>query len=249
MILSQERRNKRCMDELIFLDTETTGNDLLLDRIFQVCYAHGGKIYSDYFNPPLPISVKSQAITHVTNEMVADKEPFATSMMKKELAILLENNILVAHNAFFDIEMLFKEGVKTERFICTLKIARFLDTEGKIPEYNLQYLRYYLALHVQAHAHNATDDVVVLQALFQRQYEKMMQDYGNHTSVIEKMIEVSGKPSLFKVFNFGKHRGKKIEDVLYLDRSYMEWMLEKKLESDFADEDWIFTLKYHLNQK
>jgi hypothetical protein len=29
----------------------------------------------------------------------------------------------------------------------------------------------------------------------------------------------------------------------------MEWLLEKKLENDIGDEDWIFTLKYHLDQK
>lgn len=236
------------MDELIFLDTETTGNDFLVDHLFQVCYAHKGETYSAYFKPPLPISVKSQAVTHVTNNMVEDKEPFSTSQMKKELSSLLENNILVAHNAVFDIEMLYKEGVKTPRFICTLKLARFLDTEGIIPEYNLQYLRYYLELDVAAHAHNAADDVLVLQALFKRQYARMMKEYGDHDTVIAKMIEVSGQPSLFKVFNFGKHRGKRIEDVLSLDRSYMEWMLEKKLESDMADEDWIFTLKYHLDR-
>jgi len=179
--------------------------------------------------------------------MVEDKEPFVTSQMKKELSVLLEDHILVAHNAIFDIEMLFKEGVKTPRFICTLKIARFLDTEGVIPEYNLQYLRYYLELDVDAQAHNAEDDVKVLEALFKRQYARMMKEYGDHESVIAKMIEVSGQPSLFKVFMFGKYRGKKLEDILSIDRPYMEWLLEKKLENDIADEDWIFTLKHHLD--
>lgn len=235
------------MDGLIFLDTETTGNDFLIDRIFEVCYCYKGEMHAEYFKPPLPISVKSQAVTHVTNKMVEDKESFSTSLMRTELARLLEDNILVAHNAVFDIEMLFKEGVRTPRFICTLKIARFLDTEGVIPEYNMQYLRYFLELDVDADAHNAQDDVKVLMALFERQYQKMMSEYNDHDTVIAKMIEVSGKPSLFKVFTFGKHKGKKVTDVLYMDRPYMEWMLEKKLESDISDEDWVFTLKHHLD--
>jgi len=237
------------MDELIFLDTETTGNDFLVDRVFQVCYSHKGTIYDGYFKPPLPISVKSQAVTHVTNTMVEDKEPFETSVMKREVSTLLESHILVAHNAVFDIEMLFKEGVRTQRYICTLKLARFLDRDGSIPEYNLQYLRYYFELDIMASAHNAQDDVRVLEALFKTQYAQMMEEYKDHEIVIAKMIEVSEKPSLFKAFNFGKHRGKKLEEVLSLDRSYMEWMLEKKLESDMADEDWIFTLKYHLDKR
>jgi DNA polymerase III epsilon subunit-like protein len=237
------------MDELIFLDTETTGNDYLIDKLFQVCYAHQERMHSQYFKPPIPISIKSQAITHVTNKMVADKEPFATSPMRTELIHLLETHILVAHNAMFDVEILFREGVKTPRYICTLKVARFLDTEGIIPEYNLQYLRYFLDLDITADAHNAEDDVLVLQALFQRQYKHMMKEYGTHETVIEKMLEVSLQPSLFKVFTFGKHKGKKIADVVYEDRAYMEWILEKKLENGVLEDDWVFTLKYHLGSK
>lgn len=237
------------MDQLLFLDTETTGNDFLIDRIFQVCYSHKGSIQTEYFKPPLPISIKSQSITHVTNKMLEGKKSFTTSAMKKDLETLLQKHILVAHNAYFDIEMLFKEGLKTPQFICTLKLARFLDTEGIVPEYNLQYLRYYLELDVKADAHNAQDDVAVLEALFAWQYKTMLLQYKTHDAVIEKMLEVSNQPSLFKVFNFGKHRGKKVEDILGIDRSYMEWLLEKKLENTIVDEDWIFTLKYHLEKR
>jgi DNA polymerase III alpha subunit (gram-positive type) len=89
------------MNELIFLDTETTGNDVLNDYLFQVCYAHRDEMHCEFFKPHIPISIKSQAITHVTNKMVADKQPFSISPMRTKLAHLLEKNILVAHNAGF----------------------------------------------------------------------------------------------------------------------------------------------------
>ena len=57
------------------------------------------------------------------------------------------------------------------------------------------------------------------------------------------------EPSLFKTFLFGKYRGKKIADILYIDRPYIELLLEKKLDQDIEDQDWIFTLKYHLDKK
>ncbi|MGZ3539001.1 MAG: exodeoxyribonuclease X C-terminal domain-containing protein, partial [Thermodesulfobacteriota bacterium] len=60
---------------------------------------------------------------------------------------------------------------------------------------------------------------------------------------------VSLQPSLFKVFNFGKHKGRKVSEVVYEDRTYKEWLLEKKLENPVVDEDWIFTLKQHLGEK
>jgi DNA polymerase III epsilon subunit-like protein len=237
------------MDELVFLDTETTGNDLFNDRLFQVCYKHKDKIYSEYFKPPVPITIKSQSITHVTNKMVDDKEPFVDSKMKKALEKVLEKNILVAHNAVFDILMLNAEGISVPRFICTLKLARFLDEEAVIPEYNLQYLRYYLDLDIKGSAHEAKDDVLVLEGLFKRLYAKMMEKYDDHDAVIEEMIKISSRPSLYKVFLFGKHRGKRIDEVIKMDRSYVEWLLESKIQnaSDTnPDEDWIFTLKHYL---
>jgi exodeoxyribonuclease X len=74
----------------------------------------------------------------------------------------------------------------------------------------------------------------------------MMEIYKDENIVIEKMIEISGKPLLLRLFNYGKHKGKKIEEVLSYDRNYLEWMLEQKLNEQYYDEDWIYTLKYHL---
>ena len=235
------------MDSLVFLDTETTGIDLLIDRLFQVAYKYKGKVYSDFFKPPVPISIKAQSITHITNEMVDKKDDFSYSQMKKDLSLILKDNILVAHNAVFDIDMLAKEGVDVPKFICTLKVARFIDEEGIIPEYNLQYLRYYLNLNVSASSHNAEDDIKVLEAVFDNFYKKMLLKYKTHEKVIEKMVEVSSLPSLFKVFPFGKHRGRRIEEIVISDRSYVEWILEQKIQNEYYDEDWIHTLKHHLN--
>lgn len=234
------------MDQFVFLDTETTGNDLLNDRLFQLCYKHKGEIFNEYFKPPVPISIKSQSITHVTNKMVADKPLFAESTMKEEIAKLLKSTILVAHNAVFDIAMLSHEGVEVPQFICTLKIARALDTNGVIPEYNLQYLRYYLELDIEGAAHEAKDDVLVLEALFGRLFNKMLQIEPDPSKAIEKMVKISLEPSLFTMIPFGKYRGRKIEDIAIQDRAYLEWLLEQKLQSNANEEDWIYTLKYHL---
>src|SRR3990172_1989120 len=130
------------MEKLIFLDTETTGNDIFTDRICQVCYQTSDGIYQGFFKPPVPISVKAMSITHITNKMVADKETFQGSQMKKDLEAMFTEGILVAHNAKFDCAMLEAEGMSIPKRICTLRVARHLDPENSIPEYNLQYLRY-----------------------------------------------------------------------------------------------------------
>lgn len=237
------------MQDILFLDTETTGIDPLIDRLFQVCYKIGDRLENEFFKPPVPISIKAQSISHVTNKMVEGKSEFKYSEMKKELESLLKDNILVAHSALFDIDMVEKEGVSVPRYICTLKVARFLDPEGAIPEYNLQYLRYYFGLEIEATAHDAKGDVLVLEAIFKKFYNDMLTTYGNHEAVLAKMMEVSQLPSLFQVFPFGKHRGKRIDEAVMMDRTYVEWLLEKKIQNEEFDEDWIFTLKHHLNVK
>ena len=234
------------MSQLIFLDTETTGIDLLVDRLIQVAYSNQGKISSSYFKPPVPISIKSMSISHITNKDVVDKEEFVNSKMKEELSDLLKDGVLVAHNAGFDVDMLSREGVITTRYIDTLKLIKFIDEDNEIPEYGLQYLRYFLEMDVEATAHDAVGDVLVLEKLFRYIYKRMSSAGEDEKSIIEKMVEISGKPLLLKLFNYGKHKGKRVEEVLGYDRSYLEWMLEQKLNHEYYDEDWIYTLKHHL---
>jgi DNA polymerase III epsilon subunit-like protein len=237
------------MKKLIFLDTETTGNNLLTDHLFEVCYSTGGDVIQEMFKPPVPISVKTQSITHVTNKMVMDKPAFAESQMKQDLKKLLADHVLVAHNAKFDIAMLAKEGVETTEYICTLKVARFLDEDGVIPEYNLQYLRYHHELEIAAHAHDAKSDVLVLQGVFNKLLEQMTLVTGSEETAIEKMIEVSKNPFLVKKFNFGKYRDQLVKDVYYKDKKYLEWLLSTMQQEDRDNDDWIFTLKQTLHLK
>ncbi len=236
------------MQELIFLDTETTGNEPGKDRLCQVCYhTIEGGTQIGYFKPPLPISVKAMSITHITNEMVADKEAFADSKMKVELQKLLQEKIMVAHTALFDIAMLKAEGLEIPRFICTLRIARYLDPENKIPEHNLQFLRYFLNLEVEGRAHDAEGDVSVLIALFNRLFAKMREESSSDQETLEKMVEISARPTLFRRFIFGKYKGQMIEEVLRTDRGYLEWLLAQKSANDSeTEEDWVYTLKHYL---
>ena len=245
-------------DNLIFLDTETTGNDPAKDRLCQLCFKTSAGVKVGFFKPPVPISVKAMSITHITNKMVENAEAFSKSEMKKELETLLKENILVAHQALFDIAMLKHEGIRVEKFICTLRLARHFDSENKIPEYNLQFLRYFLDLDVPGEPHNAEGDVAVLEALFKRLYAKML-DFTSQPPLlalgegeeggegIQKMIEISSRPTLFKNLIFGKYKGRSIAEVAETDRRYLEWLLNQKLTNEAeTDEDWIFTLKHYL---
>ncbi|OGI90561.1 hypothetical protein A2911_01535 [Candidatus Nomurabacteria bacterium RIFCSPLOWO2_01_FULL_40_15] len=228
------------MAKIIFFDTETTGNTEK-DFLCQIAYKAGDSTFSGLYKPSIKIPPEASAVHHITNKMVADKLSFADSGDKEKIKELFEDtgNIVVAHNAPFDLLMIKKEGIEPKKFICTLRVARYLDKEEKIERYNLQYLRYYLDLDVEANAHDALGDVLVLEKLFERLKDKLS---------IEEMIEISSHPSLLHTFKFGKHNGKRIEEVMRTDRGYLEWLLAQKLNGDGIDEDWIYTLNHYLGK-
>ena len=236
------------LDSLIFLDTETTGTEIGTDRLCQVCFLQKGELRTEFFKPPLPIPVKAMSVHHITNKMVADKPAFIDSAFERDLQARLDNGILVAHNARFDIGMLETEGVHVARHICTYRVAFWLDRESKIPEYNLQYLRYYLDLEIDAVAHDAEGDVRVLHALFGWLLAEMRKEKMSDAEAIEQMVAVSAQPMLFRRFNFGKYKDHPIADVAKSDRGYLEWLLAQKQKSGEGDNDWVFTLQHYLQK-
>ncbi len=224
----------------IFLDTETTGAGEK-DRLCQLAYKlETGEIVNELFKPPLPIAIDAMCVHHITNEMVENKPAFKDSKDHRKLLDLLndDKNILVAHNAKFDVDMLVKEGVHPKKVICTLKLARSLDPEGKIPRYSLQYLRYFLGIKIEATAHDALGDILVLEKLFERLFARMSKDNGP-AAVEGKMIDISSKPVLLTRMFFGKHKGERFRDI---PQDYLKWLSGTDL-----DEDMRFTVGHYLN--
>jgi exodeoxyribonuclease X len=239
--------------KLVFLDTETTGTSPE-SRLCQVAYKIGGVEFEALFKPPLPIEIEAMAVSHITNQMVADKEIFQESEMHKKLKdIFSGENILVAHNAAFDAEMLRRENIEIKKFIDTFKIAQHLDSEAVIPKYNLQYLRYYHDLNVEdAPAHNALGDIRVLEKLFDYYFDKMFLEIYDEKSVLEKMLEISARPIFVKKFNFGKYSGTFVGEVAAKDPGYLRWLLDQKTKArdngEDNDENWIHTLEHYLGK-
>ena len=238
------------MKKLIFFDTETTGNTEK-DFLCQIAYKTDNGEFVALYKPPIKIPPEASAVHHISNKMVADKPSFAESGDLLEIKKLFEDKgtVVVAHNAPFDLMIIKKEGIIPANFICTLRLARHLDKEEKIEKYNLQYLRYYLDIEVDALAHSALGDVLVLEKLYERLKSKIMSEEGlSEAEAIQKMIEISSHPSLFKKFKFGKYNSKEIADIAKTDRGYLEWLLSQKLESGEIDEDWVYTLKHYLGK-
>lgn len=238
--------------KIIFLDTETTGNEPKKDFLCQLAYKTEDETFCELYKPSIPIPPEASAITHITNKHVADKPAFKESPEYKKIKSLLEdkNSVMVAHNNKFDFEILKNEDITAANTICTLRVARALDKNNVIPQYRLQYLRYYLDIDIEAEAHDALGDVLVLEKLYERLLDKIMKEDGvEEEQAIEKMIDISSRPSLMNMFNFGKHNGKTVEEVAQIDRGYLDWMLTQKEQNNSEnEEDWIYTLKYYLGK-
>ncbi|MFA5745100.1 MAG: exonuclease domain-containing protein [Candidatus Paceibacterota bacterium] len=235
---------------IIFFDTETTGNSDN-DRLCQLAMKEryvDEPLVNALYKPPVPISIESMAIHHITEKMVAGKPMFEDSPEYSSLKDLFESSevIVVAHNAAFDLAMLARESVVPKNVICTYKLAYALDPNDEVPNYRLQYLRYLLDLDVEAEAHDALGDVLVLEALYERLAKKMLERHGTEEAALEAMLAISAKPLLFTTLRFGKYKGQKIEDVAKTDASYLRWLLEQKKQAPAGEEDWIYTLEYYL---
>ena len=238
---------------MIFFDTETTGNEQK-DFLCQIAYKTDGDEFVGLYKPEIKIPPEASAVHHITNKMVKDLPSFKDSGDLPKIKKLFEDkaSVVVAHNAPFDLMIIKKEDIEPKKFICTLRLARHLDKEEKIPQYKLQYLRYYLDIEIDATAHDALGDVLVLEKLFERLKKKMQKESEeeglSEDKVIERMVEISSHPSLIRTLNFGKYKGKKVEEVVSIDRGWLEWLLGEKEKSDQIDEDWIYTLRHYLNK-
>ena len=245
------------MKNIIFFDTETTGVNTT-DFLCQLAYKSDGEEFSELYKPEIKIPPEASAVHHISNKMVQDKPSFKKSTDYKRIKELFEdeNTVMVAHNAKFDLAIIKKEGINPKNVICTLRVARALDKENIIPQHKLQFLRYFLDIEIKATAHDALGDVLVLEKLFERLFDKIKKstssaDGENNMSddeALKEMIEISGRPSLMYSFSFGKHIRKTVEYVSRIDSSYLKWFLDIKEKESPDDEDWIYTLKYYLNK-
>lgn len=234
---------------LIFLDTETTGIGPD-DRLIQLAYrTTDGVDVNELYNTERAIDIAAMATHHITEKMIADKPMFIDSPAYHDLKQrFAKNHILIAHNASFDVDMIEKEGLHVGPVIDTLKIARHLDPNEKIESYALQYLRYLLGIEVEANAHDAWGDILVLEQLFYRLLKKIVTEKDiSQDKALDMMIDISLKPSLYRSIKFGKHNGKKLSDVAQQDPDYLRWLLSEKEKEEPQDENWIYTLKHYLH--
>ena len=237
---------------IVFFDTETTGNTTT-DHLCQLAIKEQNTkepVINALFKPPVPIPFECSMIHHISNKKVISRPLFRESPEYNQVKKIFEDPevIAVAHNADFDVTILKNDGITVANRICTYKVMRELDGTSRFAMHKLQYLRYALDIELDVPAHDAMADVLVLEQLFTWQLKEAKAVWGlEEPAVLQKMIEISKQPIIFKQFDFGKYKGKTIAEVALTDRGYLSWLLEQKRQSKTNESDWIYTLEKYLS--
>lgn len=182
--------------------------------------------------PSVPIPPVASAVHHITDEDVADCEPW-----DQIYPLLLDDDVdaYCAHNAKFERQWLTDEIVGSKPWVCTLRCAYRIWPDA--PAHNNQTLRYWLKPEgldqAIAHAaHRANADAYVT--------AHILNLMSRHPKVeLKGLIACSARPALLPTVPFGKHFGKKWADV---DRDYIEWVSR---QSDMS-EDVLYTASQTL---
>ena len=168
-------------ENYIFFDVETTGlYPLLGDKIIEIAMIKTSKgnvidTFSTFINPGIKIPLEVTNINNITNEMVKDA-PVFDKIFGEKIIDFIEENILIAHNAGFDLGFLSTElarnGLFFERWkaIDTLKIAKEIFPGQKNRLENL-ICRYNIM--PEGDFHRALVDTEALKKIFFEFWKKM----------------------------------------------------------------------------
>lgn len=201
----------------IYYDTETTGIRTDKDKIIEIAAFDPERnlVFERFVNPGCPIPPESTAISHITDEMVADAPSFA--VVGKEFVDFCQGDvILIAHNNdTFDKEILTHEFKRHALempafvFIDSLKWARKYRPD--LPRHSLQFLREIFGIQAN-NAHRALDDVKVLHQVF----SLLLDDLS-----IDQAHQLLSKPRQIHHMPFGKHQGEPLHKI---PQTYVTWL-------------------------
>lgn len=253
---------------LVVFDLETTGLDIVRDRIIQISYIKimpdGRELRGDYIvNPEKPIPETVAELTGITNAMVAGKPTFK-SLAPKLLEEFKGCDFAGFNSNHFDIPVLAEEFLRAGIDFDFSK-CRLVDVQTifhKMERRNLAAAyKFYCGRDMEEdfEAHRADQDTEATLAVLKGQLDRynpatepdterqLVNDIGflaefsrqnNNVDfagriVWAEMKAADGKPVLGKdgktrlveVFNFGKHKGEPVAQVLRRDPGYYSWML------------------------
>ena len=222
------------------IDLETTGINIGSDRIIEIAII---KISPDgtrqvkrkLLNPQMPIPKASSDVHGITDEMVKDAPTFKQAA--NEIKQFIDNCDLSGYNSNrFDVPMLVEEflrigmeiSIDGKRLVDVQRIFHMMEQRTLSAAY-----KFYCQKTLEG-AHSAEVDATATWEVLEAQIERYPQ-LGN---TIESIVKATGEEDLVdfarrfirengvEVFNFGKHKGKPVAQVLKEEPQYYDWMMK-----------------------
>ena len=265
--------------DLVFFDVETTGLNVIRDRILQIALIKYPKNNADpqeltmLINPGVPISEESMAIHGFTPKDLANKPTFA--QVSKQLFDFIGNADLAGYNAArFDIPMLMEEfdrvGLEFD-----INSRRIIDVQRIFYKMEPRTLKAALRFYCQKEltdAHDALADVRATIDVFKGQlqfYEgknlvdenanqiiepikndmQVLHDFTNDLKTVDATQKLKYDINGNIVFNFGKYVNQVVIDVLLKDKQYYHWILDKEFSAQVKQTVKNLMKEYEKNKK
>lgn len=225
---------------LIFFDLETTGLNIMTDRIIEIAYL---KVFPNgdeesrkmRINPEMPIPVESTEIHHITDDDVRNCPTFR--QVAQMLANVFKGCDIAGYNSNnFDVPFLAEEFLRADADF-DFANSRFIDVQVVFHKMEKRTLEAAYRFYCNAEltdAHSADSDTKatyeVLKAQLDR-YPELQNDveFLSKFTKYNRNVDYAGRivfnENGVEVFNFGKHKGKPVEQVLREEPAYYSWMM------------------------
>jgi DNA polymerase-3 subunit epsilon len=230
---------------IAFFDLESTGVDFVKDRIVEISVLRvnpdGEKITKTWrLNPTIPIPLEASAVHGIYDEDVITAPTFKEKA--QEIFDLLDPCDLAGFNSNrFDVPMLLEECIRAGLSF-SIDNRSLVDVHRIYTHFEKRTLgaayQFYCNKEL-TNAHSAEADTLATYEVLMAQLDKyvdhlkrdvqFLHDFSNEERFLDsgrRFVYLSGKPA----FNFGKYKGKYVEDVLRNDPGYYNWMMQ----GDFA---------------
>ncbi len=226
---------------IVFFDLETTGVNHCTDRIVEIALVKllpGGRrdTWAQRLNPGVPIPAECTAIHGISDEDVRDCQTFR--QIAKELWAWLKGCDLGGYNCLrFDIPLLVEEFLRAG-VMADFSESKMVDVQKiffKMEQRTLSAaFRFYCGKTLE-NAHSAEADtnatIEILEAQIDHYQELTADVHALHDFICDEEPPVDYARTMIRkgghiVFNIGKYKGQRVEDVLGKDPSYYDWMMK-----------------------
>ncbi len=240
---------------IVIFDLETTGLDLVNDRVIQISYI---KVYPDgrevrgneLINPQKNIPEVVVQLTGISNEDVKDKPTFK-QLAAKLSEVFTGSDIAGFNSNHFDVPLLAEEflraGIDFDFSKCRLIDAQTIFHKMERRNLAAAY-KFYCGRKMEDdfEAHRADQDTEATYRVLMGELDKyapganedpekvlendmqVLADFSKQNDNVDfagRIVWAEVKGQRTEVFNFGKYKGLPVSDVLRMDPGYFSWIM------------------------